>query len=283
MSENQLVPYSDVEKMSKAVVQSGLFGVKTESQAISIMLIAQAYGKHPMQAAIEYNIINNRPAKKAEAILAAFQEAGGKVKWIELTEKKAEAEFSHPSGGTLVLAWTIEMAKQAGLVDKDFSNYKKYPRAMLRSRVVAEGVRAVYPAATGGMLSKEEAEDIGGSEENDGKSRVEKIIEAEATHQSPTVQPEHSKDTQPLPKPEKAKTAPKSEAKAAKENVTEAEIVKQSPETVTEAKSEALPEGHKVIVGLIDNEAKGADGEIIAYKTINVINPATKKAEIKHS
>jgi hypothetical protein len=52
----------------------------------------------------------------------------------------------------------IEQAKKAGLTGKD--NWKNYPRAMLRARCIAEGVRAVYPAAIGGMLVAEEAQDM---------------------------------------------------------------------------------------------------------------------------
>jgi hypothetical protein len=38
--------------------------------------------------------------------------------------------------------------------------YKKYPRQMLRSRCVSEGVRTVYPAATSGMYVPEEVQDF---------------------------------------------------------------------------------------------------------------------------
>ena len=39
---NELVPYSDIEKMGKAVAESSLFGIKTQQQAIALMLVAQA-------------------------------------------------------------------------------------------------------------------------------------------------------------------------------------------------------------------------------------------------
>lgn len=54
--------------------------------------------------------------------------------------------------------WTFDQARKAGLVGKD--NWKNYPRAMLRARLIAEGVRAVYPAAIGGMMIAEEAQDL---------------------------------------------------------------------------------------------------------------------------
>jgi hypothetical protein len=56
------------------------------------------------------------------------------------------------------MQWTIEMAHTAKLDGKD--NWKGYARAMLRSRLIAEGVRATYPAAIGGMLIDSEAQDM---------------------------------------------------------------------------------------------------------------------------
>lgn len=49
-------------------------------------------------------------------------------------------------------------AAQAGLASKDM--WKKYPRQMLRSRVVSEGVRTVCPMATGGLYVPEEIDDM---------------------------------------------------------------------------------------------------------------------------
>jgi hypothetical protein len=56
------------------------------------------------------------------------------------------------------MVWTFEQAQKAGLTGKD--NWKNYPRAMLRARCIAEGVRAVYPAAIGGLMVSEEAQDM---------------------------------------------------------------------------------------------------------------------------
>ena len=157
MSE-ALVPYVDMQNMAKAIATSGLFGIKTPEQALALMLIAQAEGLHPAIAARDYDIIQGRPAKKSEAMMRAFLLAGGSVQWHELSDTKAEATFSHPQGGTVKLDWTMARAKQAGLGDKDM--YRKYPRQMLRARVISEGVRTICPLATSGLYTPEEAEDM---------------------------------------------------------------------------------------------------------------------------
>lgn len=155
-----IIPVAEVQTMAVAIAKSGLFGVKTPDQALALMLICQAEGLHPAIAARDYDIIQGRPAKKAEAMLRSFLEAGGKVEWHQLDDKIADATFSHAQGGSVRISWDMERGKQAGLASKDM--WKKFPRQMLRSRCISEGVRTVYPSATSGMLAPEEAQDIGG-------------------------------------------------------------------------------------------------------------------------
>lgn len=150
-------PVADLERMAKAFAVSKLFGVQNVDQALALMLVAQAEGRHPASAAQDYHIISGRPAKKADAMLRDFLSAGGKVEWHALSDDKADATFSHPSGGSARIDWTLERAKAAGIANP---MWKKYPRQMLRSRVVSEGVRTVCPGATSGMYVPEEVQDI---------------------------------------------------------------------------------------------------------------------------
>ena len=146
---SQLITVDQIQTMANAVVKSQLFGMKTVEQATALMLIAQAEGYHPALAARDYRIIQGRPTLKAETMMARFQQQGGKVEWKTLTDKEVTATFSHPSGGSATITWTFEQAKQAGLTGKD--NWKNYPRAMLRARVVSEGIRTVFPGVVLGV------------------------------------------------------------------------------------------------------------------------------------
>ena len=153
-----LIPFNEMESMAGYIVRSKLFGAKDEPQAMSLMLLAQAEGMHPMAAIQDFDIVQGRPARKTHSILARFQAAGGSVAWEEVNGGRACGVFSHKQGGSLRVEWTFEQAKRVGLTGKD--NWKNYPQAMLRARCIAEGVRAVFPGAIGGMLSVEEAHDI---------------------------------------------------------------------------------------------------------------------------
>jgi hypothetical protein len=154
---SNLIPYEHVQSMALAMAKSGLFGMKTPEQALALMLVAQAEGQHPATIAQDYDIIQGRAARKTHSVLARFQAAGGKVEWHALSDTEADATFSHPQGSARI-RWTMDMARKIGLATKD--NWKNYPRAMLRARCIAEGIRAAYPGAIGGLLVSEEAQDL---------------------------------------------------------------------------------------------------------------------------
>lgn len=159
---SNIVPFQDLQGMAHAIAASNLFGMKNIDQALALMLVAQAEGQHPATITQDYDIIQGKAARKTHSVLARFQSMGGTVEWHDLTEAVADATFAHKSGGKLRISWTIEQAKKAGLTGKD--NWKNYPRAMLRARCIAEGIRAVYPAALGGMMVTEEAQDVAGDQ-----------------------------------------------------------------------------------------------------------------------
>ena len=151
-------PISELEIMANHFVKSGLFGIRKIEEAVSLMIIAQAEGRHPGTVASEYHIIQGRPALKADAILARFQSSNGKVEWHEYTDECVSGTFSHPAGGSLKVDWDMTRAKAAGLGGKD--NWKKYPRQMLRARAISDGVRGVYPAVLQGFYTPEEVQDF---------------------------------------------------------------------------------------------------------------------------
>jgi hypothetical protein len=155
---NNQVSMTDMEKMAGAIVKSGLFGVKSTDQALALMLVAQAEGRHPATIASEFDIIQGRPALKSQAALARFQNAGGKIQWTSRSDTKCSAIFAHAQGGELEIVWTIERANNAGLTNKQ--TWRQYPAQLLASRCVAEGVRAVFPACLNGVYLAEEVQDF---------------------------------------------------------------------------------------------------------------------------
>ena len=174
-----LVSVDQIQLMANAVAKSGLFGMKTPEQAMALMLVAQAEGYSPALAARDYHIIQGRPALKADAMLARFQMAGGRVEWVTYTDTEVKATFSHAQGGSITLSWTFAQAAKIGLTNKD--NWKNYPRAMLRARVVSEGIRTVFPGCVVGVYTPEEVNDFSPVVERDvTPSPVKPTIESAA-------------------------------------------------------------------------------------------------------
>ena len=168
------ITYADMERMADCIAKSGLFGVKTQVQALALMLLAQSEGLHPVTAARDYHVIQGRPTLKADTMLARFQAAGGTVKWDSYTDKAVSATFSHPHGGSVKVEWTIDQAKAAKLTGKDV--WQQYPRAMLRARVISEGIRTVFPGVLAGMYTPEEVRDmveVKGEAETSGPNPIE--------------------------------------------------------------------------------------------------------------
>ena len=155
---NTQVALGDMQVMASAIVKSGLFGMKTPDQALALMIVASAEGRHPGSVASDYHIIQGRASLKADSMLARFQQSGGRVEWHDHTNEKVSATFTHPAGGSLRIDWDMPRAKAAGLGGKD--NWKSYPRQMLRARVISEGVRATFPAVLNGMYTPEEVQEF---------------------------------------------------------------------------------------------------------------------------
>ncbi len=155
----ELVPFTEIRGMAQSAHKSGLFpGVRNEEQAYTLMMLAHAEGTHPMQAMLRYDIIEGKPAKKTNAMLADFQSAGGKIKWLERSDKACAAEFHSPHLiEPVIIQWTIDMAKAAGLAHKN--NWKSYPRQMLSARVVSEGVQLAM-AEVRSLYTPEEVQDF---------------------------------------------------------------------------------------------------------------------------
>jgi len=157
-AEPSINVFQTMERMAATVAKSGLYGMKTPEQALTLMLLSRAEGIDPMAAVRDYHIISGRPALKADTMLARFQAAGGKVDWKEYTDAKVIGVFSHPQGGTVTVDWDIARATRAGLAARE--TWKSYPRPLMRARCISEGVRACYPGVAIGTYTVEEAQDM---------------------------------------------------------------------------------------------------------------------------
>ena len=185
---SDIIPFADMRAMADVAAKSRMFGFKSADEALAIMLLCQGEGLHPAIAMRDYHVIQGRPALKADAMLARFQQAGGSVKWSRYDETGVSGVFSHPAGGSVEITWTIEQAKAANLSGKDV--WKAYPRAMLRARCISEGIRTVFPACIVGTYTPEEIDAMPPEPRH-----VENLAAAAAPAPAPAARPA----SEPLP------------------------------------------------------------------------------------
>jgi hypothetical protein len=167
-NETQLAKRSDADHFKTLLALSNkvdgrMFGCKDEMETFTLMMLADAEGLHPLHGLARFHIIKGRPSKKADAILADFQAAGGVVKWGEQSDACVEGTFTHPAGGSITVRWDNERVKKAGLTG---GNHNSFPQQMKRARCISEGVRAVFPRAAGiGIYTPEETQSFEGIDE----------------------------------------------------------------------------------------------------------------------
>ena len=147
----------EMQAFAEAAVRSRFYGFSSVDQMLPLMMVAQSQGRSFVSVVEEYSIIQGRPALKSEAMLARFQKAGGHIKWTELSDTRCAAIFSHPQCDPIEIDWDMDRAKQAQIKNQMWS---KYPRNMLKARVISDGVRTAFPACLGGMYVVEEVQEF---------------------------------------------------------------------------------------------------------------------------
>lgn len=88
----QPVSLPDMQVMAKNIAEGGMFGIKSEAQAMSLMLLCQAEGLHPILALRRYHIIDNKPAFRADALQGEFEREGA-ILWHVRDDKECSATF----------------------------------------------------------------------------------------------------------------------------------------------------------------------------------------------
>lgn len=167
---NQLMTVEDMRAVAHDFAKSRLFAMEQPEQIFALMMVCQSEGIHPVQALKRYHIIEGRPSMRADAMQAEFQRQGGTLEWVESTGEVCEAIFSHASSPrpfkirvTLKeyidsgVAMGFDRQTQKPAIKK---NWKQFPAAMLRARVISSGVRAVLPGVVAGIYTPEEVQDF---------------------------------------------------------------------------------------------------------------------------
>ena len=279
MANEVIVPLEQIGMMAKAVSDSGLFGIKSEAAAFSLMCIAQADGIPPIKAAVQYHIIDGKPSLKSEAMLARFQASGGKIRWKERTPQRCTLWLEHPQAGEIEVTWDIERAKAAGLAGRN--TWKAYPAQMMSARCISEGIRALYPACVGGFYTPEEVRDFDApppatqSESTKpaqaAKTAMPKPKAANpAPQEAEIVEPTKPETNEPAQKPEKPAKAAEKQKEV--KNTRTPEVMKAN--FITWAEAACLSKGRQNVLDAIGAMGYESFGQVPPEK--DVLRAVTK-------
>jgi hypothetical protein len=148
--------FGDTARLAKTLYVSQLLGskIKSAEQAFAIIVAGAEMGLPPMLSLRSLSLVEGKIVLAADAQLALFKRAGGRASFETLTTEKAVLYLRHPNGDEHVEEWTRAMANAAGVLGKD--NWKKYPLAMMRSRVITAGLKSVGFEVTAGAYDPDE-------------------------------------------------------------------------------------------------------------------------------
>lgn len=143
---------------AQTLVRSGFLpkAINTAEKALAVMQTGKELGIGSMQSLRAIHIIDGKPTMSAELIagLVLSRIPGAMLRVVETNEDRCLVHAARPGHEPTPFGFTIKDAERAGLLGKD--NWRKYPRAMLRSRCITEAARAIFPDATMGLYDADE-------------------------------------------------------------------------------------------------------------------------------
>lgn len=136
------VTFADLVQMGEQLARTGFLPdhIKTGPQFAAIVMTGKELGMAPMRAIRSFHMVKGKVVEDAASQLARFKSAGGRATFDHLDDVKAVLTLTHPNGDKHTETWTIDDAKKAGLMNGLVS---KFPRAMLRSRVITAGLKSL--------------------------------------------------------------------------------------------------------------------------------------------
>ena len=152
--------FAGLLRLCEALVQTRFLprAVDTAGKAAALILTGREMGLGPMASIRSLAIVDGKPVLAADLQLGIFKRAGGQAVWQRLDDQGAALWLRHPNGDEHTETFTAEDAQRAGLLGKD--NWKKFPKAMYRSRAITAGLKSLGFEPLAGTYDVEELEPL---------------------------------------------------------------------------------------------------------------------------
>lgn len=142
--------YDSILRLGKALAASGYFqDARDANQAVAKILAGRELGIGPIASLTNIYIVKGRITMSANLMASQVKRSGRyDYKVIKSDKMICDLEFFEQGQSVGHSVFTIDDAKQAQLVNGD--NWQKYPRNMLYSRAMSNGVKLYCPDVIGG-------------------------------------------------------------------------------------------------------------------------------------
>lgn len=164
MAENQIVnELKQTMEIGQIFFESGMFkDIKTQSQAIVKIMAGKEIGLTPFESMNAFYIVNEKISLTSNAMATIVKKGGVYDYHVDkLDDQECCITFYKLNGEKTELGkstFTIKDAAKATIVNKDV--WKYYPRNMLFSRALSNGVKWFCPDSSRGYQTTEELQDI---------------------------------------------------------------------------------------------------------------------------
>lgn len=160
-----LSTFEQVDALARRLAESDLLpkALKGKPADVAIILLTGIeFGLQPMAAIRGINVIEGKASLSADLLSGVVQQKTNVCEYFRMvTCADTIATFEtkrHGHGEAVKLSYTIEQARNAGLVGRD--NWKKYPADMLAARCISRLAKRVYPDITQGCYVPDEEDEI---------------------------------------------------------------------------------------------------------------------------
>jgi len=138
-----VMSFGDMVAMGDALLATGFLPahLRSGAQVAAVILTGRELGMEPMRAVRSLALVKGKVVESADSQLARFKADGGRAVFQVLSEQEAVLQLRHPNGDEHLESFTMQDARNAGLAGSE--TYKKFPKAMLRSRVITAGLKSL--------------------------------------------------------------------------------------------------------------------------------------------
>ena len=148
----------EAKQLAKAVMDSQLFAAYANPQAAFLVIMAgREFGLGTMASLRSFHIVEGRPCLSAQAMMGLCLRHHSCLYFrvVSATSDEVVVEAQRSGWGSpATWRFTRSDAEQAGLTSRQ--NWRKYPRAMLTNRCIAEASRFWFPDVVGGLYDPDE-------------------------------------------------------------------------------------------------------------------------------